>query len=66
MRNIETNNFEEMLIESAEKRDRMLLPERIELLKQSYSFFKNSGLSDEQIKSAMAITSHEMRLILHT
>lgn len=66
MNNEKTTNFEEMLIESAEQRDRMLRPERIELLKQSYSFFKKVGLSDEQIKSSMALTSHEIRLILNT
>ena len=58
------NNFENSLLESAERSDRMLRPERVELLKQSYIFFKNTGLSDEQIKEVMALTAHEMRLIM--
>lgn len=57
------NNFDQLLLDAAEQTDRKLGPERIAQLKESYAFFKESGLSDEQIKVAMALTEHEIRLI---
>ena len=60
---IADNNFDQFLIDAAEQTDRRLGPARIAQLKESYAFFKDSGLTDEQIKAAMAVTSHEMRLI---
>ena len=58
------NVFEQMLIDSAEAVDRKMGPGRVALLKQSYEFFKEAGLSDNEIKEVMALTAHEMRLIL--
>ncbi|MBX9726421.1 MAG: hypothetical protein K2X09_04070 [Rickettsiales bacterium] len=57
------NNFDQLLLDAAEQKDRKLDPTRIAQLKEGYDFFKESGLSDEQIKIAMALTGHEMRLI---
>lgn len=57
------NNFDQLLLDAAEQTDRKLGPGRIVQLKQSYSFFKESGLTDEEIKKTMALTTHEMRLI---
>lgn len=57
------NIFESLLLEAAEQTDRKLGPGRIALLKQSYAFFKETGLSDDDIKEVMALTAHEMRLI---
>ena len=59
----EDNNFDQLLLDAAEQTDRNLGTARITQLKESYAFFKESGLTDDQIKAAMAITSHEMRLI---
>ena len=53
----------EAFIETAEKIDRQLGAGRVAMLKQSYEFFISKGFSDEEIKSLMALTSHEMRLI---
>ena len=57
------NNIDQLLLDAAEQTDRKLGPERIAQLKKSYNFFKETGLSDDQIKTAMALKTHEMRLI---
>jgi hypothetical protein len=57
------NSFEQALIDSAEAIDRKMGPGRIKLLKESYAFFRECGLDDDAIKSAMALTSFEMQLI---
>lgn len=58
------NDFAQMMVDAAEATDRKLTPGRIALLKKSYAFFREAGLSDEEIKETMALTGHEMRLIL--
>lgn len=57
------NQFENSLLETAEKIDKKFSADRIILLKQSYEFFKSIGLSADEIKATMALTSHEIRLI---
>jgi hypothetical protein len=57
--------FECQLLESAEAMDRSLSPQRIAMLKKGYQFFRDAGMSDEAIKSSMALTAHEIRLIKH-
>lgn len=59
----EHNDFDAMMLEVAEAQDRKLTPARIAQLKESYAFFEAAGLNEEAIKTTMALTSHELRLI---
>lgn len=52
-----------ILLDAAEKQDRALGSTRIAQLKESFLFFQQAGLTDDDIKVVMAITVHEMRLI---
>jgi len=57
------DSFSEYLIETAEKIDRKLSPERIRALKDSYIYFLEAGMSEEDIKQIMGLTAHHVRLI---
>ena len=57
------DDFATSLLETAEKIDRSFTPARIRALKHSYDFFAAAGMAEEDIKKAMGLTAHHLRLI---
>lgn len=55
--------FEQFLLEAAEETSRKNSRSHIEILRKSYMFFKGLGISEESVKSMMALTSHQVYLI---
>lgn len=55
--------FEMLLLESAEEMDREGHPAQIALLKESFVFFKEAGLSDSEIEEIMALTPRQRYLL---
>lgn len=55
--------FEALLLESAEEMDRECSPARIALLKESYDFFKEAGLSEKEIEEIMALTREQLDML---
>ena len=54
--------FEALLLESAEEMDREGHPGQIALLKESYDFFKEAGLSEKEIGEVMALTREQLHI----
>lgn len=57
------NNIAELMLSDADKQDRKMSPARIAQLKESYAFFKTTGLDDDAIKKVMNLTAFEMQKI---
>lgn len=55
--------FEALLLESAEEMDREGHPGQIALLKESYDFFKEAGLSEKEIGEVMALTREQLHML---
>lgn len=55
--------LEFLLLEAAEETHKHIRPAHIYLLRKTYDFFKETGISDTAIQQVMALTSHQMRLI---
>lgn len=53
--------FEARLLKDVEEMDRKGHPAQIALLKESYDFFKEAGLSEAEIKEIMALTPQQLK-----
>jgi hypothetical protein len=55
--------FDALLLEDAEEIDRKCHRTQIALLKESYEFFKEAGLSEAEIKEVMALTPQQIKML---
>ena len=60
---MERLSIDEILLDAAEKYDKQLNSKRFARLRQSYLFFENAGLSDDEIRITMGLTFFEFNKV---
>lgn len=58
-----SRTFVAQLLEDAEELDRKGHPAQIALLKESYDYFKEIGVSEKEVAEMMALTPQQLNLL---